>query len=225
MTTTDHEHYLNKVNQYDANLHAILPNSVLFYKTCLSFFPDTNAPLSVLELGSGTGYVTALIKERRPDAEIVSVDKSPEMLALAKMKDDLIGVSFIEGDITEGLPEGRFDLVITTLTLHHIADIDRRGLLYQVNERLNEGGICICGDVFRPQEDWIEPIYRERWVNHMRDAGMSPEQIRDTVTGREMAWPMLDTMHGFYRKLKEAGFAKILIPLHYDMFGVFVAWK
>lgn len=224
MTDGDHEHYLNRINQYDMTLHAILPHADLFFATCLSFIPDNRSSL-FLELGSGTGYVTSLIRKERPDAEILCVDKSPEMLALAKTKPELDGISCIEGDITKGLPNGTFDLVISTLTLHHIADSDRTELIHQIYQRLKCGEVFISGDVFKPHEDWVETLYRRRWEEHMKDSGMSDEQILETVSGREKAWPRLDTMHGFYRKLKGAGFAKILVPLHYDMFGVFVAWK
>ncbi|MBP9008926.1 MAG: methyltransferase domain-containing protein [Methanospirillum sp.] len=220
---SDHEHYLNRITQYDTNLFRILPNAELFFSTCLSFIPHRK--ISILELGSGTGYFTALMLSHCPDYEITCMDKSPEMLDLAKRKKEITRCTFIEGDITTGLPEGTFDCIVSTLTLHHIADRSRKNLIDEIYKKLNPGGLFICGDVMRPEEDWIESIYRSRWEDHMRKTGMPEDQIRETVSGREKAWPLLDTIHGFYGKLKAAGFARILAPLQYDMFGVFIGWK
>lgn len=219
-----HEHYLNRINQYDENLFRILPNASLFFDTCLSFIPKSGHS-SILELGSGTGYFTSLLLKNNPDCRIVCMDKSPEMIALARQKPDLLDTTFIEGDITTGLPEGMNDFIISTLTLHHISEKSRTLLIHEIYQKLNTGGLFICGDVFRPEEDWIESIYRSRWENHMRKTGMPEEQIRETVSGREKAWPLLDTKHGLYRKMKAAGFTRILAPLQYDMFGVFISWK
>lgn len=220
---TNHEHYLNRITQYDTNLFHILPNADLFFSTCLSFIPYQK--ISIMELGSGTGYFTALMLSQNPDYQITCMDKSPEMLDLAKRKEEIAGCTFIEGDITTGLPEGTFDCIVSTLTLHHISDNSRKNLIDEIYQKLNPGGLFICGDVMRPEEDWIESIYRSRWENHMRKTGMPEDQIRETVSGREQAWPLLDTKHGFYRKMKAAGFARILAPLQYDMFGVFIGWK
>ncbi|WP_204223006.1 class I SAM-dependent methyltransferase [Methanospirillum hungatei] len=220
---SDHEHYLNRITQYDTNLFRILPNAELFFSTCLSFIPHRK--ISIMELGSGTGYFTALMLSQYPEYQITCMDKSPEMLELAKRKEELTGCTFIEGDITTGLPEGNYDCIISTLTLHHISDNFRKNLIDEIYQKLNPGGLFICGDVMRPEEDWIESIYRNRWERHMRDTGMPEDQILETVSGREKAWPLLDTNHGFYRKLKAAGFARILSPLQYDMFGVFIGWK
>ena len=218
-----HEHYLNRINQYDENLFRILPNADLFFSTCLSFIPD--GTISILELGSGTGYFTSLMMRKNQDNQITGMDKSPEMIALAQMKPELNKCVFIEGDITAGLPAEMYDCIISTLTMHHISDDSRKNLIDETYQKLDSGGVFICGDVFKPEKDWVEPIYQARWKNHMKVTGMPDEQIKETVSGREKAWALLDTRHGFYGKLKQSGFSRILMPLQYDMFGVFVALK
>ena len=61
-----------------------------------------NQKIEILELGSGTGFLTSLIRKERPDARITCIDRNPEMLAMAKEKPELQEkVTFIEGDILE----------------------------------------------------------------------------------------------------------------------------
>ncbi|MEQ8246517.1 MAG: methyltransferase domain-containing protein [Alphaproteobacteria bacterium] len=45
---------------------------------------DLDRPASVYDLGCGPGNVTALLKQRWPEAEITGVDNSPDMLARAR---------------------------------------------------------------------------------------------------------------------------------------------
>jgi len=220
---TSHEHYLDEIARYDENIPRILPSSELFFSTVLSFLPDT--PLSILELGSGTGYFTSRLIKKNPKNHITCIDKSPEVIKLAGMKPEISGCNLVEGDITTGLPEEKYSAVITTLTLHHISDKSRANLIKEIYQKLPSDGLFICGDVFKPENEWIEQIYRNRWEKHMRNAGMPDTRIKDTLSGREKAYPLIDTTHGFYKKMQDAGFNRILVPLHYDMFGICVGWK
>ena len=133
--------------------------------------------------------------------------------------------NLIEGDITTGLPDEQFDLVITTLTLHHISDTARSSVIQEIFRILPSGGVFICGDVFKSENEWVEPIFRSRWKAHMKETGMPDNRIEETMSGREKAYPLIDTLHEFCKKMKTAGFNRILIPLHYDMYGVVVGWK
>jgi trans-aconitate 2-methyltransferase len=53
----------------------------------------------IVDLGCGPGNSTALLAERRPEAEIVGLDSSPDMLAAARLR--LPRVEFRLGDIAE----------------------------------------------------------------------------------------------------------------------------
>lgn len=220
MHMTSHEHYLDHTNEYDQTLPCIIPHVDLFFSTCLSFIPGTAS--TILELGSGTGYATSLLLRKNPGFQITCMDKSPRMLDLARQKPELNPCRFIEGDITEDLPEERFDCIISTLTLHHLPDTARFALIKHVLERLNPSGVFICGDVFRPDEEWIEILFRNRWQEHMVRSGMSPDRVRQTLQGRERSWPMIDTTKGFLGKMRDAGFVRVIMPYQYDMFGVSV---
>lgn len=76
----------------------------------------------VLELGGGTGKNTAWLAER--SRELVSVDLSPEMQAVARDKVKAANVEFRIGDVREEWNFGkRFDLITCSLILEHVEDL------------------------------------------------------------------------------------------------------
>jgi SAM-dependent methyltransferase len=107
-----------------------------------------NAGTQVLELGCGTGRVTAALLEIA-DA-VVGVDISPAMLERAR---DNMGEpgSFVCGDITNIRLGRRFDLIIAPFrvlqALEHDEQVD--GLFEVIRAHLAPGGIAIL-NVFKP---------------------------------------------------------------------------
>jgi 2-polyprenyl-3-methyl-5-hydroxy-6-metoxy-1,4-benzoquinol methylase len=75
----------------------------------------------VIEVGCGTGLFTAAFAES--GAEIVAVDISPDLLAVAA-KRNLARVRFVEKNFEDCELEGPFDAVIGSSILHHL-DIER----------------------------------------------------------------------------------------------------
>jgi len=76
----------------------------------------------VLELGGGTGKNTAWLASRA--REVVSVDLSPEMQAVAREKVTATNVEFRIGDVTATWNFGNvFDLITCSLILEHVEDL------------------------------------------------------------------------------------------------------
>ncbi len=77
-------------------------------------------PATVYDLGCGAGNVTALLAERWPQARIVGVDSSPQMLAKARTVSDAI--EWLEGDIATWAPPAPADLLFTNAALQWLDD-------------------------------------------------------------------------------------------------------
>ncbi|NIK89096.1 trans-aconitate methyltransferase [Rhizomicrobium palustre] len=73
-------------------------------------------PRSILDIGCGTGLLTALARKHWPDGAITAVDAAPAMLATARAK--LPGVRFIEADAARLPFSEKFDLVLSSMVLH-----------------------------------------------------------------------------------------------------------
>ncbi|MEW6278180.1 MAG: methyltransferase domain-containing protein [Candidatus Eremiobacterota bacterium] len=89
--------------------------------------------MSVVDLGCGTGELTARLAERLPGSTVVGVDSSPEMLAQASARP---GLSFREGRIEE--EAGHYDLVFSHAAIHWVEHHER--LIPALLERVRPGG-------------------------------------------------------------------------------------
>jgi len=76
---------------------------------------------SILDLGSRAGDVTAAILEVKPQATVCMADFSDEMIAIsqARFRNDS-RVRVVKRNMNEGIPERRFDFVVSCFAIHHV---------------------------------------------------------------------------------------------------------
>ena len=91
---------------------------------------------SAADLGCGPGNSTELLVERYPDASIVGVDNSPEMVEAAQKR--LPSVKFRLGSIEEWNEPGPWDILFANAVFQWIGDHER--LLRRLMDRLAPGG-------------------------------------------------------------------------------------
>jgi putative AdoMet-dependent methyltransferase len=101
----------------------------------------------VLDLGSGTGNLSACISECR---ELVCVDVSERMQAIAERK--LVHLPqrrFIKEDILAVLERdlGTFDCIISTYSIHHLTETEKGVLFDRIHQSLRPGGRAVFGDL------------------------------------------------------------------------------
>jgi protein-L-isoaspartate(D-aspartate) O-methyltransferase len=91
----------------------------------------------VLEIGAGSGYAAAVMS--RIAAEVIAIERHPELVRLARARMERLGyanVRIIEGDGTAGLPgEAPFEAILCAASGSHVPD----GLRLQ----LSVGGILV----------------------------------------------------------------------------------
>jgi len=112
--------------------------------------PDGRTVRRVLELGTGTGETARRLLARHPDAFLVGVDESTEMLAAARASLPDGRVCLRVGEIQAALPSGPFDLVASALCVHHLRSSQKRDLFTRVRAVLAPGGRFVLADVIVP---------------------------------------------------------------------------
>ena len=107
----------------------------------------------VLELGSGPGSLTLRMLRRFPRCTVVAVDTDPVLLQVGKVALYRFGrrVSWTLTDIRarqwfSTLPVGRFDVVVSSLTLHWLEADEIRHLYRNLGRLLRAGGLLVNGD-------------------------------------------------------------------------------
>jgi tRNA (cmo5U34)-methyltransferase len=134
-----------------------------------------------LDLGAGTGSTALAVLRARPDAQLVLVDENPGMLAVAE---DALPPANVErvvvADLSDPLPEGPFDLVVSALAIHHLDGPAKQALFAGVHRQLRAGGRFVMADVVIPDDvaDATTPL---------TDDYDKPDRARDLLTWLQAA--------------------------------------
>lgn len=160
---------------------------------------------TVLDVGCGTGEFERLARERFGDAELIGVDVTPEMVAIAREKcRAMSGVAFFLAE-AEGLPvaSASVDAVVSCSMLHHVPEPE--ALLRE------------CARVLRPQGelvivDWCRDFPHCRAAHYwLRVAKPSYARMYRIAELRRLLEPM-----GFV--VRETG--RFFVPPYFGMMRV-----
>ena len=136
---------------------------------CLRGFP-LDRPRTIVDLGCGAGNVTKLLGERWPDARIVGVDSSSDMLGEARsaMRNDR-RYAFVAADLEQWRPDAPVDLVYSNAALHWLPH--HAALFARVAAMVAQGGMLAVQmpDNFRaPSHTLVADIATsERWRSRL----------------------------------------------------------
>ncbi len=137
----------------------------------------------VLDVGCGTGSLALLARQQvGPNGRVAGIDGSPEMIARARRKAAKVKaeVSF-EVAPAQALPfdDGSFDVVLSTLMLHHLPRPSREQLGREIRRVLKPGGRVLAVDFARSNKKPRGIIDRI----HARHGATSPADMAGPLTG------------------------------------------
>lgn len=154
----------------------------------------------IVDIGCGPGNSTELLAERFPDAEIVGLDSSAEMLVSARQR--LPDATFVEADIARWSPQEPVDLLFANAVFQWVPDhlsvlarlleCLRPGavLAIQVPDNANEPSHRLMSDVVRagPWRDRLESA-------RLRDAIPEPTAYYDRLKPMSAGFDMWHTLY------------------------------
>ena len=140
---------------------------------------------TILDLGSGTGVTAVHALARHPDAALVGIDSSPDMLSHATRAAP--SATFLEGRLEDPLPSGPFDVVVSAFAIHHMPSAAKADLFKRVAAVVRPGGRFVLCDVVLPSVPVADPVPLEEGVDlpdtvadqlrWLADAGLIPSII------------------------------------------------
>jgi ubiquinone/menaquinone biosynthesis C-methylase UbiE len=137
---------------------------------------------SVLDVGCGTGTLAIAAKRRvGPTGSVHGVDASPAMIARASNKAKKAAAEVIlENGLAESLPfsDGRFDVVLSTVMLHHLPRKARQQGVREMGRVLKPGGRLLAVDFAGASRAGRGPL-----AHFHRHGHVEPRALVDLVSG------------------------------------------
>ena len=210
---------------YDRARRQLVPDLDRFYGAVLESVPfEGEEEIRVLDLGAGTGLLSAMVAGRFPRSRVTLVDLSVEMLRVARRRfaGEPGRFEFRTMDYArKPLPRisGGYDLVVSALSVHHLTHGDKKELFEKVRDSLAVGGHFVNADQISGETPEEERLYGEWWLRRVREAGVSEEDLaaalsrmradRNATLGAQLGW------------LQEAGFEGIRCGYKDHRFAVY----
>ena len=199
---------------------------MVFFAGC-SFSRD--AEIRILDLGCGDGVLTARLLRAFPRLQAVLVDGSQSMLEAARKR--FAGVhacSFANHSFQDLLsgrcPEGSFQLVVSSLAIHHLDAAGKEALYRWVLQKLSPGGRFVNIDVVLSRAPALESEYLELWREWIRtnaSVEANPGLLETPDRYRSNSDNQPDTLPAQLNMLERAGFSEVDC---YAKFGIFAAF-
>jgi tRNA (cmo5U34)-methyltransferase len=217
----------NSIGYYDDWMKKALPNHADLFATAQALVPfPSQQPIDVLDLGAGTGLFSQQILEKYPRASFFLYDLAEKMLGIARER--FAGrpgqFEFRVGDYRALDLTHAYDLVISSLSIHHLEDADKRILFRKVHGILRTPGVFLNVDQIRGETDYLRNLYWSHWLDQVRRNESSQERIAESIE-RRTTYDRDATLGDQLRWLAEAGFSNVDCVYKNYFAGVFLAMK
>jgi tRNA (cmo5U34)-methyltransferase len=243
-------------HDYDRLRRGLVPCFDDFYGAALDaarFLPETpqatRTPRRVLDLGAGTGLMSALFADAFPGAHFTLVDVASAMLDRARERfasnlgSSPAGASrsmtshanasseagssrfdFLTLDYAyHPLPDGPYDLIISGLSIHHVSDAAKRTLFRRIFQALTPGGAFVNADQVTGSTFALQSQSLALWRRQALAAGVTPVQLAEAEGRMRADRPA--TLEAQLRWLRSAGFQHVDAWYRNGMFTVFAGYR
>ena len=202
---------------YDKYRKQAIPNMDIYYNTVVNLTKNYSDP-KILDLGAGTGILTELLYKQHPNSNITLVDLSTEMLNIAKNKFNDKNFKYIEADYLTHDFDKDYDIIVSSLSIHHLTDEEKKVLYKRIYNFLRTGGVFINADQVCGATEYTEEIYKKEDASHLNRQNI-PEKEKDILRQRillDKPAKLLDTIQWY----EDIGYKNV--DVYYKYYRYFV---
>ncbi|NRD77125.1 class I SAM-dependent methyltransferase [Bacillus sp. BRMEA1] len=211
-------------NQYDAQRSKLIPCFDDFYSIPISILNTQTTRPTALDIGSGTGLFSSFLLRKYPEAKLTLIDISEKMIDIARERfTHVSNIQYIVDDYTSHEFTSKFDIIISSLSIHHLTDAEKRNLYHLAFLLLNEGGIFINADQVLGQTPFLDDLYKTDWKNKVENSGLSEKEIHAAYERTSL--DKMSTLADQLNWLKESGFKDVDCVYKYFNFVVLFGRK
>jgi 2-polyprenyl-3-methyl-5-hydroxy-6-metoxy-1,4-benzoquinol methylase len=158
----------------------------LTYKTVLKIFRSRFSKFerfSVLEIGTGSGFLVDFLEDEFPNAEITGLEFDPRLVELTQAK--LKRAKIVQGNAENfDFPSAKFDIIVSLQVIEHLYHPEQ--MIEKVKQHLKVGGIFL---LTTPNLECISAkVMKEKW-HGFRNDHVSLKNVKE--------WESIVNVNGF----------------------------
>jgi len=209
---------------YDRQRSDVIPNMDQIY-TIIAELASSEVPgPKILDLGAGTGLLTEQLFKKYSGGSFTLIDISMEMLNIARERfKGNPNFRYIQEDYLKTDFEDSFNIVISSLSIHHLNDNAKKNLYTKVYEILNEGGIFLNADQVLVPSSENEYIYQRNWWEKIETGSLKQDEKEFIIDIMKLDKP--STLKNNLRWLENCGFTNVDIFYKYYNFCILYGKK
>jgi tRNA (cmo5U34)-methyltransferase len=206
---------------YDNLRSKVIPCFEEFYEAVARLIPcDPRREFAVLDLGAGTGLLTAIVRAAFPRSSITALDQSAGMLQ--RLRERFADDSRVSSELMDysvgPLPTGQ-DVIVSALSIHHLDDAGKQRLFRAILDSLQPGGMFINADLVRGATERVERHYQDYWRKRLEAGGISRRDLEGVY--QRMQYDKTSPLEAQLIWLRTSGFVDVDCYYKYNNFAVY----
>lgn len=172
MAHSTEDHLGLDVAEYDQVIRTLIPNYAATVRLVAREVAEAGAA-TVVDLGGGTGALSAALLALSDACRIELFDVDPAMLASARDRLAPFGERVVlrQRSFAEALPP--CDAVMSSYALHHVPTLaEKRELYRSIHDALAPGGVFVNADATMSSDPAEQAVAYDYWAAHMERAGI-----------------------------------------------------
>ena len=219
------ERFNDHASQYDEQRRKLIPCFDDFYSIPITVLDTKKEKPHVLDIGAGTGLFSSFLKEKFPQAKLTLIDISEKMMEVAKIRfRSESDVEYVIADYTDyAFESNKYDFIISSLSIHHLTDEEKRSLYDSLYIALKPGGVFVNADQVLGQTGYIESLYKKDWENKINSNGLTKEEVEAAHERTKL--DKMSTLEDQIHWLQQSGFQDVDCLYKYFNFVVLYGRK